>query len=74
MSSRAYGLPRAWALRANFASGRNCCGLEIDQRFRARTPDPASPPISALVFFFASMWLEAAGQVRLGLTPQNPFF
>ena len=23
---------------------------------------------------FASMWLEAAGQVRLGLKPQNPFF
>jgi indole-3-acetate monooxygenase len=23
---------------------------------------------------FGSMWLEAAGQVRLGLKPQNPFF
>jgi alkylation response protein AidB-like acyl-CoA dehydrogenase len=23
---------------------------------------------------FAPMWLEAAGRVRLGLTPQNPFF
>jgi hypothetical protein len=22
---------------------------------------------------FAPMWLEAAGRVRLGLTPQNPF-
>jgi len=22
----------------------------------------------------APMWLEAAGQVRLGLTPQPPFF
>ena len=23
---------------------------------------------------FAPLWLEAAGQVRLGLTPQNPIF
>ena len=60
--------------KGEFRQWEELCGLEIDQRFRARTPDPASPLISALVFFFASMWLEAAGQVRLGLTPQNPFF
>jgi len=23
---------------------------------------------------FAPLWLEAAGQIRLGLTPQNPLF
>ena len=25
-----FGSPRAWALRANFANGRTCCGSEID--------------------------------------------
>ena len=27
------GSPRAWALRANFANGRTCCGSEIDHGY-----------------------------------------
>ena len=29
---------------------------------------------AAMQHVFAPFWLEAAGQVRLGLTPQNPVF
>ena len=48
-SSRRFRLPRAWASRATSASGRNCCGSEIEgpqkigptANWRARPVSPA---------------------------------
>ena len=37
-SSRASGLPRAWASRAIFATGSTCCGLAIDHGSNACLP------------------------------------
>ena len=34
-------LPRAWASRATFASGRNFCGLEIENRAYVHSSDEA---------------------------------